>query len=120
MPPPVAVRLGLGGDQVWQRFLASRIAREREFCVYLLDGSFEVGFVTGFDDVCLQLSTNDEQPRAVVIRSAAISRVIETGRRVGDLPAEVRDRVRSYGYALRQHAIRAINGSPGEEEEPKP
>lgn len=121
MPPQSGpVRVGLDGDQVWQKFLASRIAREREFSIYQIDGTVDTGFVTGFDEVCVQLSTSEKNPRAVIIRAAAIAKVVETGNRVSDLPHEPREKIRGFSYALRQHAMRAVGGGPEDGSRPKP
>jgi len=112
--PPLSgpVRVGLDGDQVWQKFLASRIAREREFSIYQTDGAIDTGFVTGFDEVCVQLSTSESNPRALIIRVSAIAKITETGNRVSDLPHESREKIRGFSYALRQHAMRATGGGP--------
>ena len=120
MPPQSGpVRVGLDGDQVWQKFLASRIAREREFSVYQIDGAVDTGFVTGFDEVCVQLSTSEPSPRAIVIRAAAIAKVVETGNRVSDLPHESREKIRGFSYALRQHAVRATGGGDPDGSRPR-
>lgn len=107
------IDIGLGRDQILQRFLVRRIFREAEFCVTGHDGARYDGFITGFDDRCLQLSTTPEtptdEPRAVVL-FWPIRSIEETGRRADDLDPENRSRIRRYSHALRSQCERVLSG----------
>lgn len=98
------IDVGLGHDQIMQRYLVRRIFREVEFRVKESDGTVTVGYITGFDDRCVQLSTAPEfdgdEPRSVLI-FWPVSRIEETGRRLEDLEHEHRSKIRSYSHALR-------------------
>ena len=52
------IDIGLSRDQIMQRYLVRRIFREVEFRVKESDGTETVGYITGFDDRCVQLSTS--------------------------------------------------------------
>lgn len=101
---PDDIDVGLPGDQIMQRWLARRIFRETEFCVQDTNGKDVVGFITGFDSRCLQISTSpgssSEEPRSVLI-FWPVCRIEETGRRIEDIDPENRSRIRGYSYALR-------------------
>ncbi|QZE10497.1 hypothetical protein SEA_SCOOBYDOOBYDOO_180 [Mycobacterium phage ScoobyDoobyDoo] len=103
---PVAdnVNIGLDGDQIFQRYLVRRIYREVEFRVVETDGTSHIGYITGFDERCLQLSetplTDIDDPRAVLI-FWPIRRIEETGGKVDDLASDQRSKIRSYSHALR-------------------
>ena len=98
------IDVGLGHDQIMQRYLVRRIFREVEFKVKESDGTVTVGYITGFDNRCVQLSTAPEfdgdEPRSVLI-FWPVSRIEETGRRLEDLDHEHRSKIRSYSHALR-------------------
>lgn len=102
--PGGEIDVGLGRDQIMQRYLVRRIFREVEFKVKESDGTATVGYITGFDDRCVQLSTAPEfdgdEPRSVLI-FWPVSRIEETGRRLEDLDHEHRSKIRSYSHALR-------------------
>lgn len=105
------IDIGLPGDQILQRFLLRRIHREAEFAVAETDGTVHVGFITGFDDRCIQVSTTPEaggDPRAVLL-FWPVRRIEETGRHVGDLGAEDRNRIRRYSHALRSACDRLLS-----------
>lgn len=102
--PGGEIDVGLGRDQIMQRYLVRRIFREVEFRVKESDGTVTVGYITGFDERCVQLSTAPEfdgdEPRSVLI-FWPVSRIEETGRRLEDLDHEHRSKIRSYSHALR-------------------
>ena len=98
------IDIGLSRDQIMQRYLVRRIFREVEFRVKESDGTETVGYITGFDDRCVQLSTSPsfdgDEPRSVLI-FWPVARIEETGRRLENLDHEHRSRIRSYSHALR-------------------
>lgn len=101
---PGDIDIGLGADQIMQRYLVRRIYREVEFRVKETDGQCTVGFITGFDTKCLQMSTapahEADEPHSVLI-FWPIAKIEETGRRLEDLEHEHRSKIRSYSHALR-------------------
>lgn len=101
---PDDIDIGLRNDQIMQRYLVRRIFREIEFRVKGSDGDSTVGYITGFDSRCLQMSTSPaheaDEPRSVLI-FWPVARIEETGRRLDDLEHEHRSRIRSYSHALR-------------------
>jgi hypothetical protein len=98
------IDVGLPGDQIMQRYLARRIFREAEFSIKESDGTQTVGYITGFDEKCVQVSTAPahaaDEPRSVLI-FWPVARIEETGRRLEDLEHDHRSKIRSYSYALR-------------------
>ena len=106
------INIGLHNDQIMQRYLVRRIFREIEFRVKESDGSVVVGYVTGFDDRCLQMSTAPahaaDEPRSVLI-FWPVARLEETGRRLDDLEHEHRSKIRSYSHALRSQCEAVLN-----------
>lgn len=101
---PDVINIGLRNDQIMQRYLVRRIFKESEFEIKEVDGDKIVGFITGFDDRCIQVSTTPqlatEEPVSVLIYWP-IRRIRETGRRLDDLEGEYRTKIRSYSHALR-------------------
>jgi len=108
-----SIDVGLKDDQIMQRFLVRRIFHEFELRIVETDGTKHVGFVTGFDDRVLQISTTPEheqdEPRAVLIYWPHIRRIEETGSRIDCLVAEHRKKIRSYTHALRTQCEAALN-----------
>jgi hypothetical protein len=98
------IDIGLESDQIMQRYLVRRIYREVEFRVKESDGQSTVGYITGFDEKCLQMSTSPEheadEPHSVII-FWPIARIEETGRRLDDLDHEHKSKIRSYSHALK-------------------
>lgn len=101
---PGEIDISLGTDQIFQRYLVRRIYREVEFRVKETDGTETVGYITGFDTRCLQMSTAPahaaDEPHSVLI-FWPIAKIEETGRRLEDLEHEHRSKIRSYSHALR-------------------
>lgn len=114
---PDDIDIGLHSDQIMQRYLVRRIFREIEFRVKESDGTVTVGYVTGFDDRCLQMSTAPvhaaDEPRSVLI-FWPVSRIEETGRRLDDLEHEHRSKIRSYSHALRSQCEMVLNNRNGQ------
>lgn len=98
------IDIGLHDDQIMQRYLVRRIFREVEFRVKEKDGNTTVGYITGFDDKCLQMSTSPahdaDEPHSVLI-FWPVAKIEETGRRLDDLEHDHRSKIRSYSHALR-------------------
>jgi hypothetical protein len=98
------IDVGLPGDQIMQRWLVRRIFREVEFSIKESDGTQTIGYITGFDGKCVQVSTAPmhvaDEPRSVLI-FWPVARIEETGRRLEDLEHEHRSKIRSYSHALR-------------------
>ena len=83
-----------GNNQLLQRFIASRVAKERELEI---GTSAEVnrGFVTGMDEGWLQMTLSvNEHP--VIIRIDSITVITETGKGLDNYSDSFRRRVRSY------------------------
>lgn len=106
------INIGLPDDQILQRYLVRRIFREIEFRVREVDGTETVGYITGLDDKCLQMSTSPvhaaDEPRSVLI-FWPVSRIEETGRRLDDLEHDHRSKIRSYSHALRSQCQIVLN-----------
>lgn len=116
------IDIGLSGSQIMQRWLARRIFREIEFSVRQSDGAEVVGYITGFDDRCLQMSTSpvgDEEPRSVLV-FWPIARIEETGRRIDDLDHVHRSKIRSYSHALRMICESSLSARKKPQEERRP
>lgn len=111
------IDIGLSRDQIMQRYLVRRIFREVEFCIKESDGTLTVGFVTGFDDRCLQMSTTpspeDDEPHSVLI-FWPIAKIEETGRRLDDLEHQHRAKIRSYSHALRSQCESVLTHRTGQ------
>jgi len=110
------IDVGLGGDQIMQRYLVRRIFREVEFSIKEADGTLTVGYITGFDDRCVQVSTapsfDGDEPRSVLV-FWPVARIEETGRRLEDLDHEHRSKIRSYSHALRQQCESVLTKRAG-------
>ncbi|WNM68664.1 hypothetical protein SEA_NEDWONG_199 [Mycobacterium phage NedWong] len=116
MPRPGDIDIGLKNDQIMQRYLVRRIHREVEFTIKEMDGDIVTGFITGFDDKCIQMSTTPrnsaEEPMSVLL-FWPIRKIAETGRKITDLEHEHRTKIRSYSHALRAQCDAYLNGSRG-------
>ena len=112
------IDVSLPEDEIMQRYLVRRIFREIEFRVKESDGTEIVGYITGFDSRCLQMSTTPahaaDEPRSVLI-FWPVSRIEETGRRLEDLEHEHRSKIRSYSHALRSQCEMALNSRNGQQ-----
>lgn len=110
---PKKIDIGLKNDQIMQRYLVRRIHREIEFSIKEQDGTENIGFITGFDEICIQMSLTPknaiDEPRAKLI-FWPISSIEETGRRVVDLPVEHTMKIRSYTHALRKQCEATLSG----------
>lgn len=109
---PGDIDISLQTDQIMQRYLMRRIFREVEFLIKEIDGSVTVGYITGFDTKCIQMSTapasDNEDPRSVLI-FWPIARIEETGRRLEDLGHEHRSAIRGYSHALKSQCEAVLN-----------
>jgi hypothetical protein len=112
------IDIGLRNDQIMQRYLVRRIFREIEFRIKESDGTATVGYITGFDDKCLQMSTAPvhaaDEPRSVLI-FWPVAKIEETGRRLDDLEHDHKSKIRSYSHALRSQCESVLNSrrAPG-------
>ncbi len=108
------IDIGLKNDQIMQRYLVRRIFKEAEFEVKETDGEKTIGFITGFDDKCLQMSTTPrheaDEPVSVII-FWPIRRIKETGRRIDALDNDSRSRIRTYSHALRAQCEMFMKGA---------
>jgi hypothetical protein len=106
------IDVGLKDDQIMQRYLIRRIFHEFELRIVETDGTTHVGFITGFDDRCLQISTTPaheaEEPKAMLI-FWPVRRIEETGSRIDCLAPDHRKKIRSYGHALRAQCEAVLN-----------
>lgn len=111
---PQQVDVGLKGNQILQRYLVRRIFHEFELAITEPDGHRTVGFITGFDDVCIQVSTTpvlpQDEPRAVLI-CWPVRRIEETGSRMDCLPIEHRRSIRRFSKVLRAQCEAVLNQS---------
>jgi len=110
---PQQIDVGLRDDQIMQRYLVRRIFHEFELRIVETDGTKHVGFVTGFDDRCLQLSTtpmhDTDEPKAILVYWPHIRRIEETGSRIDCLTPDNRKKIRSYSHALRTQCEAVLN-----------
>lgn len=110
------IDIGLRHDQIMQRYLVRRIFREVEFRVKETDGTLVVGYITGFDDKCIQMSTTPshdaDEPHSVLI-FWPVAKIEETGRRLEDLDHEHRSKIRSYSHALRSQCENVLTNRGG-------
>lgn len=118
------VNIGLPGDDIMQRYLLRRIFREAEFEIKETDGDRTIGFITGFDDRCIQISTTPvhdaDEPLSVLIYWP-VAKIRETGRRLDSLDHEHRSKIRSYSHALRAQCQQFMSGqAPGQQRPPLP
>lgn len=123
MPRPGDIDIGLKNDQIMQRYLVRRIFREVEFRVKDDDGEWITGFITGFDDRCLQMSTSPaheaDAPHSELI-FWPIRRIAETGRTLADLDHESRSKIRSYSHALRAQCEQYLTAkAPAQQRPPR-
>ena len=120
---PGDIDISLQSDQILQRYLVRRIFREVEFRIKEIDGNVTVGYITGFDTKCIQLSTapvtENEDPRSVLI-FWPIARIEETGRRLEDLSHEHRSAIRGYSHALKSQCESVLNSRSTKRREPSP
>lgn len=115
---PGDIDIGLSSDQIMQRYLVRRIFREIEFRIKEADGTETTGYVTGFDDKCIQMSTapahDADEPRSVLI-FWPVARIEETGRRLDDLEHEHKSKIRSYSHALKSQCEAVLNARNGQQ-----
>ena len=98
------IDLALPPGQCAQRFFVRRIFRNAEFLFHLVDGGERYGYVTAFDDVSLQVSTSDPEPKAILIPWAAIVDIEETGKAFEAQTASLQDKIKSYTRSIRAQA----------------
>lgn len=118
------ISIGLPGNQVMQRYLARRIYREIELRIVGSDGVAHVGFVTGFDETCIQMSTSPvapgDEPRGVLVFWPLYS-IEETGSRIDSLEAEHRISIRKFTSVLREQCeVIFRNNGHGSTPAPRP
>ena len=115
---PGEIDIGLQSDQIMQRYLVRRIFREIEFRIKEADGTETVGYITGFDAKCVQMSTapahEADEPRSVLI-FWPVAKIEETGRRLEDLEHEHRSKIRSYSHALKSQCENVLNSRNGQQ-----
>jgi len=83
-----------GNNQLLQRFIASRVSKEREMEI---GTSAEVnrGFVTGMDEGWVQM-TLSSNGNPVIVRIESITVITETGKALKDYGPDFQRRVRQY------------------------
>jgi hypothetical protein len=78
------------------------------------DGTEHVGFITGLDERCLQMSTSPahaaDEPHAVLV-FWPVRRIEETGRRLDALAHEHVSKIRTYGSVLWKRCETAMRGT---------
>jgi hypothetical protein len=101
---PQEVSIGLAGNQIMQRFLVRKIYAERELRLVEIDGTSHLGFVTGFDETCIQISTTPllpaDEPHSVLL-FWPLRRIEETGSGLDSLDDEHRQLIRKTTSVLR-------------------
>lgn len=106
--------VSLAGNEIMQKFLARRIAREMELRFTLLTEEEVEGFVAGFDKdgwihvAVLEDGDEYKRPRDVLVNGTKILLVEETGRRLRDMSELVQARIRDSSYALIQQCKRSL------------
>lgn len=112
------INVGLPEDEIMQRYLVRRIFREVEFRIKETDGTLTVGYITGFDAKCIQMSTSPaheaDEPASVLI-FWPVAKIEETGRRLDDLEHEHRSKIRSYSHALRSQCEGVLSNRNGQQ-----
>lgn len=123
MPRPDDVDIGLKNDQIMQRYLVRRIFKESEFTIKEFDGEIVTGFITGFDDRCIQVSTTPrheaDEPHSEII-FWPIRKISETGRKLDALEHEHRSKIRSYSHALRAQCEKSLLGQAPNQQQRRP
>lgn len=97
--------LPLTSDTMWLRTLATRVIKENEVEVYTDSGETHVGYVTGLDEMWLQITTTGK--RECVLISIQHIVTIKYPRSTLDksgLSEQVKSSVRNYSYAFRKTA----------------
>lgn len=111
---PNLIDLALPDGQCAQRFFVRRIYRNAEFVFHLLDGGERTGYVTGFDNLTIQISTSETMdPTAVLIPWAAVMDIEETGKTLESKypqAPEFQDRIKAYTSAIRAQAQWNLSG----------
>lgn len=117
------INIGLSEDGIFQRYLLRRIFREVEFSIKERDGTVTVGFITGFDEKVIQISTSPtfetDEPRSVLI-FWPIAKIEETGRKLDDVGGDFKTRIRSYSHALRSQCESILSGRGARRPTPVP
>lgn len=106
------LRIGLEDDQLFQKYIAARVAKEQELEIGTT-ADLQTGFVTGFDDRVLWLvSTESEDLPAVLIVRDNITSIKETGSTIGSFegrPDNMAKRLLEYTALIRRKVERELN-----------
>lgn len=99
----------LPGNQLFQKFLASRTIKGRELELKTVPEDY-VGFVTGLDHEWVQmcLTGPGDELTATIVSVGHIAGIRETGRSLRDLSDEEVDRITSYGSVYSLVATREL------------
>lgn len=98
------------GNQLLQKYIATRARRERELEIGTLT-EVHTGFVTGLDDVFVQIAeTETDDFKAVLVGLANITYVKETGSVIDDYASRAR-RLREYTTIFKTLSERELEKS---------
>jgi len=104
---PSHLDLEMHDNQLFQRFIANRVSKEREF-VFSTSSNDYTGFVTGLDSTHLQLTTTDGL-RAVLLQRPNIDGIEETGRTLEELDPETQEKVREFSALFFRIVVREMS-----------
>lgn len=83
-------------DQMFQRWLLSRVHQRKEMEFERGQLPPVVGFLTGLDDLYFSVSTSEAYPRSKILPRSGITGVSETGRSLHELQDSTQDLIRRY------------------------
>lgn len=110
----MATDISLPADEIMQKYLVRRIYREIELRLVEMDGTAHVGFITGMDERCIQLSTSpilpQDEPRSILL-FWPLRRIEETGNRIDSLAPDFRTKIRSANSVLREQCEKILRNN---------
>lgn len=90
----------LSGDSLFERFVVRAVLLDTEVSVRLHSGTVVKGFITGIDQVWLQV-TNGHNLESKLLMIDSIQEINRTEKRVSGLPKENKAKMKSMTHALR-------------------
>lgn len=114
------IDIALPADQGLQRFLVRRVFRDAEFTFHLHDSLVYHGYITAIDEEGIQISTAEENPRAVFLYHHAILAFEESPERITRFPLETQENIRKWSRALRSQCEFILTGRTRPKQIPHP
>lgn len=99
--------IALSGNELLQKFIARRVAKELEVSVTYSTGGEVTGFITGLDEDWLQV-TSTRRLSSVLINLSTVGTIQSTGRHLRDLPPRDREKVKGYLFAIKKTSVREL------------